>query len=190
MLAAALALSGCGLATRPYAERRQWPLLVRRPQPLPPRRDGAVLLVRSFAAGPGLQARGLQSVQPDGSISSDYYEEWSVPPAQAVEEAVRDWLADAGLFSAVLAPGSRLAAGLVLEAELDALWTLPSANTARAALGLTLLAQDGAGTRLVLQRRLEAEAPLTGGTPTDAAAAMTSAVAVLCGRVEAAARER
>ena len=195
MLAAPLALvplafGGCGLETRPYAERRQWPLLVRRPQELPPRSGGPVLLVRSFAAGPGLEARGLQYVQPDGSIRTEYYEEWSVPPSQAVEEAVRDWLAQSGVFSAVLAPGSRLPADLVLEAELDALWTVPAEHTSRAALGVTLVAEGGAGARLVLQRRVEGEAALAATTPQDAVAAMTAAVAALCGRVEAAVRSR
>jgi cholesterol transport system auxiliary component len=190
MLAAPLALAGCGLATRPYAERRQWPLLARRPQRLPPRSDGPVLLVRSFAAGPGMEARGLQSVQPDGSISTAFYEEWSVPPVQAVEEAVRIWLADSGLFSAVLAPGSRLAATLVLEGELEALWTVPATHTARTALGVTLAADDAAGSRLLLQRRLEGEAAVQGNTARDEAEAMTAAVAVLCGQVEAAIRDR
>jgi ABC-type uncharacterized transport system auxiliary subunit len=184
MLTAPLALAGCGLATRPYAERRQWPLLVRRPQALPPRSGGPVLLVRSFAAGPGMESRGLQSVQPDGSIRTEYYEEWSVPPAQAVEEAVRGWLAWSGLFAAVVAPGSRLAAGLVLEGELDALWTEPAEHAARAALGVTLVAEGSAGTRLVTQQRVEAAADLAGATPQDAVAAMTAAVGVLCARVE------
>ena len=190
MLAAPLALAGCGLETRPYAERRQWPLLVRRPQALPPRSGGKVLLVRSFAAGPGMDLRGLQSVQPDGSIRTEFYEEWSVPPSQAVEEAVRGWLADSGLLSAVVAPGSRLAADLVLEGVLDALWTVPAGQVARAALGVTLVAEGGTGPRLVLQRRLDAEAALAGATPQDAVAAMTASVAALCGRVEAAVRDR
>ncbi len=190
VLAIPLALAACGLGTRPYAERRQWPLLVRRPQALPPRTGGPVLQVRSFTAGPGMEARGLQSVQPDGSIRTEFYEEWSVPPAQAVEEAVRGWLADAGLFSAVVAPGSRLLADLVLEGELAALWAVPAGHTARAALGLTLVATDNAGTRLVLQRRLEGEAPLAGDTPRDAADAMTAATRVLCERVERAIRDR
>ncbi len=190
MLAVPLVLAGCGLETRPYAERRQWPLLVRRPEALPPRSGGAVLLVRSFAAGPGLEARGLQSVQPDGSIRTEFYEEWSVPPPQAVEQAVRGWLADCGLFSAVVAPGSRLAAGLVLEAELDALWTAPAARLARTALGVTLVAEGGATAHLVLQQRVEGEAALAGTTPQDAVGAMTAAVGALCGRVEAAVRTR
>jgi cholesterol transport system auxiliary component len=188
LLAAPLAVAGCGLETRPYVERRQWPLLVRRPQALPPLAGRRVLLVRSFIAGPGMHARGLQSLQPDGSIRTDFYEEWSVPPAQAVEEAVRNWLAGSGLFSAVLAPGSRLQADLVLEGELGALWTVPAANLARAVAGITLVAEIGTATRLVLQRRVEGEAALTGRSAEDESAAMTAAVGVLCGRVEEAVR--
>ena len=189
-LALALGLAGCGLGTRPYLERRAWPLLARRPQALPPRPGGPVLLVRSFAAGPGMEERGLQSVQSDGSIHSEFYEQWSVLPAQAVEEAVRGWLADAGLFSAVLAPGSRLTADLVLEGELDALWTVPAEHLARATAGVTLVADAAAGTRLVLQQRVVGEAPLAGATPPDAAGAMTAAVGDLCARIEAAVRNR
>jgi hypothetical protein len=182
-------VAACGLSTRPYAERRQWPLRVSRPQTLPARRGAPVLLVRSFTAGPGLDARGLQSIEPDGSIRTDFYEEWSVSPAQAVEDCVRGWLAASGLFSAVLAPGSRLPADLVLEAELTALWTVPSENRARAALGLTLVRERATATLLV-QSRIEAEAALPrqdgDTTAQDAAQAMTAAVAALCSRVEAA----
>lgn len=190
LLAAPLAVAGCALETRPYAERRQWPLLLHRPQALPPRTGGPVLLVRSLTAGPGMEARGLQSLQPNGSIRTDFYEEWSVPPAQAVEESLRGWLAGSGLFAAVLAPGSRLPADLVLEGELGALWTVPAENLARTSLGMTLLAQDAAGTRLVLQRRVEGEAPLRGPGPQEATEAMTEAVGVLFERIERAIRGR
>ena len=186
VLMAPLALAGCGLATRPYAERRQWPLDIHRPQALPPRAGGKVLLVRGFVAGPGMEARGLQSVQADGSIRTEFYEEWSVPPAQGVEEAVRGWLEAAGLFAAVIGPGSRLAPDLVLEGALDALWCLPAERQARAALGITLV--EDAGARLLLQRRLEGTAPLPGTTPPDEAAAMAAAVAALCAQVEDAVR--
>ncbi|CAH2604260.1 ABC_trans_aux domain-containing protein [Rhodovastum atsumiense] len=183
-----LALAGCGLATRPYAERRQWPLRVRRPQALPPPARGPVLLIRDLAAGPGLEARGLQSIAADGSIRTEFYEEWSVPPAQAVQEAVRAWLAEAGLFQAVILSGSRLGADLVLEGELTALWTLPAQNRAHAALGLTVLRQLPVEAGLLLQTRLEADAPLAAATPQASAQAMEAAVAGLCGQVEAALR--
>ena len=68
----------------------------------------------------GSRCAGLQWLQRDGSVHVDFYEQWAVPPAQAVEDDLRQWLADAGLFRAVVAPGSRLNADFVLEGELDA----------------------------------------------------------------------
>jgi ABC-type uncharacterized transport system auxiliary subunit len=182
---AACGLGACGLSERPYAERREWPLLVRRPQALPPRAGGRVLLVRSLRAGPGMDVRGLQSLLADGSIRTAFYEEWAVPPAQAVEDALRRWLAESGLFAAVLAPGSRLSADLVLEGELDALWTETTRNDAYAAIGVTVLAPEAEGNRVRLQQTVSARAPLAeAGAPGDVAA-MRGAVAEVFGRIEA-----
>ena len=101
VLAGVAALAGCSLLPQtPYVQRRDWPLDVRRPVGgAAPGRDGRVLLVRSVRAGPGLEARGLQWLQRDGSVHVDFYEQWAVPPAQAVEDDLRQWLADAGLFA-------------------------------------------------------------------------------------------
>jgi cholesterol transport system auxiliary component len=178
-------LAACGLAERPYAERRQWPLLLRRPQSLPPRPGGPVLEVRTLRAGPGLEARGLQSLEPDGSIRTAFYEEWAVPPAQGAEDALRLWLADCGRFAAVLAPGSRMPAERVLEGELTALWTEPAARRARAALGVVVVEQRGAVPRILLQRTVAAEAPLAGDAPPDAVAAQIAALAEVFATIEA-----
>jgi cholesterol transport system auxiliary component len=187
-LLAALALSGCGLAERPYAERRQWPLVARRPRAEPARRGAPILLVRGLRAGPGLEQRGLQSLQADGSIRSEFYEEWAAPPAEAVEEALRGWLADSGLYSAVVASGSRLEADHVLEGELTGLWTIPATGQAHIALGMTVVAQRPAATRVLLQQRLTAEASLSGGSAREAVEAQSAALAAVLGQVEAALR--
>src|SRR5215472_8066786 len=126
VLALPLLLAACGLSERPYAERRQWPLLIRRPNALPPRTGGRILEVRPINAGPGLEVRGLQSLEGDGSLHTAFYEEWAVPPAEGIGDALRLWLAGSGKFGAVVAPGSRLTADLVLEGELTALWTEPA----------------------------------------------------------------
>ena len=188
LLAAPLFLAGCGLSERPYAERRQWPLMPRRPRAESPRPRAPVLLVRGLRAGPGLEVRGLQSLQPDGSIRTEFYEEWGAPPAQAAEEALRAWLADSGLFAAVLAQGSRMEADQVLEGELTALWTIPATGQAHCALGITLLDQRGATPRVRLQNRFAAEAPLSGPTPREAAEAQSAALAATLARIEAALR--
>jgi cholesterol transport system auxiliary component len=175
-------LAGCGLATRPYAERRQWPLAIVRPGTLAPA-GRKVLEVRTLRAGPGLEARGLQSLQADGSIRTGFYEEWSVPPAQGVEEALRSWLAASGLFAAVVAPGSRVTADYILEGDLDALWTAPARKQADAALAITLIT-NGTAPRVLLQRRFEATAALSGSDAGADSAAMLAALAIVLARVE------
>ncbi len=185
-LAAAAGLAGCSiLPTRPYIERRDWPLDVRRPASLPPRPGGKALLVRTLQAAPGLEARGLQVMQADGSIRTGFYEQWAVPPADAVEDVLRRWLAASGLFSAVLAPGSRARADLALEGELLSLLALPAQGVSRAALGLVLIDLRPAPARVLLQADVTAAAPLGGSAPPDVARSGQAALAGLMAAVEA-----
>jgi cholesterol transport system auxiliary component len=184
----ALPLAACGLSERPYAERRDWPLIVRRPGAVAtPPRDGRVLEVRALRAGPGLETRGLQSLGADGSIATAYYEEWAVPPAEAAEESLRQWLADAGLYAAVTAPGSRADPDLVLEGELLGLWTIPALGQAHAAVAVTAIAERPTR-RILLQRRFTAEVPITGQGAAADAHAMTAALAAVFADIEAALR--
>ncbi len=185
LLAAPAILGGCSiLPARPYLEKRSWPLDVRRPVALPPRPGGKVLLVRTLRTAPGLEARGLQIVENDGSIHTDFYEEWSVPPADAVEDSLRRWLAASGLFSAVLAPGSRARADWALEGELQSLLALPAQTISRAALGLVLIDLSPSPARVLLQADATAEAPLDGRSPPQIAASGRAAVARLMAEVE------
>ena len=186
MLAAFLALTGCGLGERPYLERRQWPLIVRRPTTRPPRDRGRVLLIRTFTSGPGLDARGLQSLQPDGSVKVDFYEEWAVPTGQGAEDDLRQWLADSGLFAAVTSPGSRLPADLVLEGDLTAFWADIPALRARAALAVVLIDQRPSPVKVLLQRTFAAEAPLRSRDAPAIAGALRMALADVFQQVEAA----
>jgi cholesterol transport system auxiliary component len=177
LLAGAAALGGCSvLPQAPYVQRRDWPLDVRREASLPPRPRGRVLLVRTIRAAPGLEARGLQWLQQDGSVHIDFYEQWAVPPAQAVEDDLRRWLADAGLFSAVVAPGSRLNADFILEGELDSFVADISANSARVAVALVLLDQRLTPTKVLLQKTESAETRLTGTEPPAIAAGLKAAL--------------
>ena len=181
-----LLLAGCGgLAERPYAERRQWPLSVERPTFLPPRPAGKVLELRTLRAGPGLESRGLQTMEADGSIRTGFYEEWAVPPAQGVEDMLRAWLSSSGIFAAVVAPGSRLPADYVMEGDLGALWTEPSAKLAHAAVGVTVIAAKGDAPRVLLQRRYSETAALSGAGPQADSQAMLAAVMVALARIEA-----
>ncbi len=186
LLAAASGVAGCSvLPARPYLEKRDWPLDVRRPATLPPNPRGKVLLVRTLRAAPGLETRGLQLLQADGSIRTDYYEQWSVPPADAVEDVLRRWLAASGLFSAVLAPGSRLRADLALEGELLALLAQPQDGVSRVSIGLVLLDLRPAPVRVLAQADATATAPLGSSGPAAVAHAGQAALALAMDRVEA-----
>jgi len=185
VLALLAATGGCSLLpSAPYVQRRDWPLDVQRPSTAQPRRNGRVLLVRSIRAGPGLDERGLRWLQRDGSLHVDFYEQWAVPPAQAMESDLRQWLADAGLFRAVIAPGSRLNADYVLEGALDAFAADLNANLARVALALVLLDHRQGSAKVLLQRTIAAEARLAGTEPPAIADAMKAALTDVLGQTE------
>jgi ABC-type uncharacterized transport system auxiliary subunit len=185
LLVGATALGGCSvLPQAPYVQRRDWPLDVHRVPVLPPRPRGRVLLVRAVRAAPGLEARGLQWLQRDGSVHVDFYEQWAVPPAQAVEDDLRQWLADAGLFSAVVAPGSRLNADFILEGELNSFIADLNAGVARVALALVLLDQRPSPTKVLLQKTETAEVKLTGTEPPAIADGLKAALMEVLRRAE------
>lgn len=193
LLAALAAGGGTGcsvLPNRPYIETRRFPLVPRRPAG-GARRGSAgrkVLLVRLMRAAPGLDQRGLRIRRADGSESLDFYNEWIAPPAELVEEALRRWLTDSGLFSAVTTPGSRAGADLVLEMELTALRADLARGTAVAELSGVLLSGGGGpqGGRVLAQLTPRGEVPLGSAdtaagaereAPEVAAEAMTNALA-------------
>ncbi len=186
VLAGIAALGGCSvLPQAPYVQRRDWPLVVRRQTMLPPRARGRVVLVRRVQAAPGLGGRGLQWLQPDGSVHVDFYEQWAVPPAQAVEDDLRQWLADSGLFSAVVAPGSLLNADFVLEGELNTFMAEVDTRMARVALALVLLDQRPNPIKVLLQKTVRAEVKLAGTEPSAMVDGLKAALAEVLRESEA-----
>ena len=178
ILSSALALGACSvLPSVPYTQQRDWPLDVRRASSSPPRPRGRSLLVRSVRAGSGLDARGLRWLQRDGSVHVDYYEQWAVTPAQAAEDDLRQWLADSGVFAAVVAPGSRLNVDFVLEGALNDFIADLNTGTARVALALVLIDQRPTPAKVLLQKTERAEVRLNGSEPPAIADGMKAALA-------------
>jgi len=193
LLLPALAGASCTALNRPYREVQRYALAPERPRREPPPKRGPVLLLRSVRAAPGMDARGLRILGAGGQVDTEFYNEWAAPPVEAVEEAMRQWLAASGLFAAVVSPGSRLRAGLVLEAELLRLQAEPRNGLARAGLAALLLDEprDGAQARILGQFTPEGTAPLAGGARRDdkvpageAAAAMREALAAALAALE------
>ncbi|MCX7374655.1 MAG: ABC-type transport auxiliary lipoprotein family protein [Alphaproteobacteria bacterium] len=169
-------LPGCSvLPERPYVEARRFPLEPRRASTNPARPGAPLLLLRAMRAGSALETRGLRRLRPDGTLFIEPYAEWAAPPPEAAEAALRDWLRRSGLFSAVTAPGTRLATGLVLENELLALQA--GETTALAAFSALLIDESGGQPRLLGQAVLRGEAAVTGPGVELAARAMAAALA-------------
>jgi cholesterol transport system auxiliary component len=195
----ATALGGVGcsvLPTQPYLDRRDWPLVVRRSgdsagdvtgaspagAAVPSRRGraaGQVLLVRTVQAAPGMEMRGLQTLQQDGSVKTDFYEQWTVPPAEAVDDDLRQWLADSGLFATVVGPGSRITADFALEGELLALHADLATMTAQAALSLVLIDLRPGAASIGFERTEAASVKLEGTDPPALVQAQRAAVAAM-----------
>ncbi|TCZ60919.1 ABC-type transport auxiliary lipoprotein family protein [Roseicella aquatilis] len=191
ILLAALLPACSVLPNRPYQEIQRFILAPERPGGAATGRRGPVLLLRTLRAAPGLDQRGLRIIGAGDRVTEEYWAEWTAPPADLVEEALRRWLVASGRFAAVTAPGSRQRAGLILEAELTRLQAEPVAGIARASLSALLLA-DGAGESRVLQQYIvEGTAPLPGGprpdgrtVPAEAAAAINAALGDALTRLE------
>jgi ABC-type uncharacterized transport system auxiliary subunit len=197
LLLAASLLPGCSvLPDRPFQEAQRYGLAPRRPGPEAPAGRGApVLLVRGMRAAPGLDQRGLRTVGAGGRVEVAYWDEWAARPAEAAEEALRRWMSDSGLFSAVVAPGSRLDPDVVMESELIRLEAAPADGVARAALSVLVLSdprRDPVGeARILGQLQVEGSAQLPGGAEAPAgatAAAMEAALGEALARLEAALR--
>ena len=182
-----LALGGCSvLPDRPFVPTRRHALTPPRPPGMPPAPGtGQVLLLRGLRAAPGQEVRGLRRIRPDGTLDVAFYEEWLAPPAELAEAALRQWLIASGGFSAVAAPGTRLATPLILEAELTALEALPGAGTARAGLAALLLRESGplSEAQVLTQRSFTATTPLPPSTAEDAGLAQANAMTAALGNV-------
>ncbi len=186
LLASTALLGGCNtvLQRPPAVQSVNWPLTVRRPQALPARPHGKILLVREIQAAPGLDQQGLQWLLPSGSLHIDFYNQWSVPPAAAITTDLRLWLADAGLFAAVVAPNSGLTPDLTLDGTLLTFVGDPRTLTGRAALLVTVSDNRRTPPRVLTQTTLQATAPMPQDTPAGVAAALQAAVARLMAEVE------
>lgn len=185
LLAGTAALGGCSVLPKPaYVQVSTWPLNPAPPAHHPARKHGKVLLARDFLAAPGLDQRGVQWLNADGSVHTDFYNQWEVTPAQAATAGARRWLAASGLFAAVVSPDSGLDADLVLEGEVTAFIADPRVLQARATLAMTLLNQRQAPARVLTQRALSGTAKMPTATPTGVVEAQRAALADVLRKLE------
>ena len=186
VLGGVAALAGCSLLPQPApVQRVSWPLAVSPPNPLPTRRRGKVLMVRDLSSGPGLDQLGLQWLNANGSLHLDFYNAWSVPPAQALSDDMRRWLAGSGLFAAVVGPDSPVTGDLALGGELTTFVGVPSLLEGRAAASIVLQDTRANPARVLTQRTVSGTARMPTPTPAGVAAALQAATVDLLRHTEA-----
>ena len=178
-LVAPLLLAGCAslLPKQRYIPRVSWPLNPQPPQSVPANPAGKVVLLRDLAAGPGMGDPSIQTLEADGSLDTSYYNQWAVAPADAASEVLQAWLTASGAFSAVVSPGSRLAADLIVEGELTELVSDMTKNEAQAVLTLVVIQDVNGSTRPLAQQRITGTAPLSGSGYGAQASAQSAALA-------------
>lgn len=117
---AVLCLAGC---TRPEPPKSSFLL---QPPPPPPPSAGAwpvTLKVDAVTVASPFAGRSLVYRESELKYEADFYDEFLVPPAAMIGEAIAGWLAAAGLYRAVLAPSSALDGDLSLDAFVSELYT-------------------------------------------------------------------
>lgn len=186
MLQAAQAglLSACGLSERPFVEQRRWPMAVPRSSILPARIGGKTIELRKLRAGPGLEGDELQIVKADGSLALQFYERWSVTPADGVEGCLMLWLNQSGRFSAVLPQGSRAIADITLEGSLTSLHIDLAQRRAEAVIALTAIDLRSPGRKILMQSNFTGKADLINGQPADQVHAQLAALSEVFDQIE------
>lgn len=186
VLAAPLLAGACSVfPERPFVPARRYALSPERPSRATPRPGAPVLMVRRVRAVPGLQDVALRRRRPDGAYELAVFEEWIAPPADLAEAALRIWLGASGLFSAVIAPGSRADTSLVLEAQLSVLEAGP--DSARAGMVGVLLREERLSSRVLMTFDVAGTAPLAANaSPPTQAVAMVEALGQAFGQLEGA----
>ena len=184
LVLAPLLLGACSiLPDRPHVPARRYMLDPQRPNRNAPQQGAPVLLVRRLRAVPGLQDVALRRRRPDGAYEVLAFEEWIAPPADLAEAALRAWMQATGRFAAVVAPGSRADADLVLEVQLTALEAGP--GEARAGIAGVLLREVGLGSRVLVAFEITETTPLAQpAQPPQEAAGMAAALGACFGRLE------
>ena len=135
----------------------------------------ASLQVNELAARGFLGGRQILFRTAEAPRETQRYEQrlWDEPVPRALSRHLATRIRDAGVFRFVLIPADRGRADYLLGGEVERFEHLPTAHPPRMAgtLSLTLIrASDG---HPLLERRHDAEVPVTGPTPADMATAAT-----------------
>jgi ABC-type uncharacterized transport system auxiliary subunit len=181
-----LAAGGC--ATGSSHQERNYILEAARPgEPVQAVIAGS-LEVHRFSVDAAFATRNLVYRLGQFEYEMDYYRQFLIAPGTMVTERTRDWLADSGLFTRVLARGSRLAPDYTLEGNVTALYgdfTKESAPAAVMEIRLFLLDNTGGTETVAFARTYRAATPVQDKTAEVFVEALNRSLADILARLEA-----
>jgi len=175
-LACVALLSSCALrqpavVTEDYAPALAWPAAG------PPGTHS--IAVQPFTSAPGSGGQMLLYRADELRYERDFYNRWFASPPRMLTDALRQWLAKANAGE-VLEPGSSLAADLVVQPRLDALYADyrdEAKPQAVVAMTMVLVARDASGQCEVLGRSYRREVAMAAVSPEAAVRAWSTGLA-------------
>ncbi len=163
LLALGLLFCSCSALSKEYPDKRYFGLKASRPGSPKSHPGDLVLKVRQFEASRKYEGQELVYRQGEIDWASDYYHVFFMPPADLATEEAIVWLKDTGLFAQVVPQTSRLKPTHYLEGYVVSLYGDYSDEADPRAvleLGILVIDEREAGTRVVLQRAYRREKPL------------------------------
>ncbi len=153
--------STAGCFRREYPTKRQYVVNVERGGA--PRTPGnGVLRLRPVTATTQYDRKSLVYRTGELTYVDDFYNAFYVPPARMIAAVASEWLADSGLFAAVVDAGSIAQADYLLELELSALYVDrrdEKAHASVAGIKATLLAVGRSSPHALFEKRYVASKP-------------------------------
>lgn len=160
----------CGCISRPHLDVRSFAFTVPpASNPNPGFQTHRVVAVRSLRVAAPFDRRSLVYRMDEYSFESDPYAEFFVPASEGLLMPIRGFLRQAGIFEAVVEPGSVLKPNTVAEISVLELYgDFRKRQEAAAILKLRILLFDspnGIPGKLVLEREYSRRIPLKARTP-------------------------
>lgn len=169
-------LAACSLGLNREAPQKQQFVLAPEPGEAQPPVGDAVLELRPVYVHRTWAGRGFVTVGEAGAVEAAFYEEWFVPPAEAVHDSLLAWLDRCSGARAVVPAGTRLDVTHRLECDVRQVGVVvrEAGPVGIVAIRAILLAEGGS-----VQQEFRAETPLEADTAAAHAAAVRRSLATV-----------